>query len=177
MLRRSARHVGRPGINLDTGFGVIDVEAALRHPAPIPDPQEPNDDIDQVVPGPIVPAGRPLLVSAERPKGSVTARIDGTKDPHDVYRAVVPPGSTLVVRSTAPRSARLRIWDGTTTSVDGFGSDQPRHLLATARRDGGPVTLRFANPGPAEATAFIDLWMLDGLLAGRYTLDAELVTG
>lgn len=175
VLRRSARHVGRPGPNLDTGFGVIDIEAALRHPAPIPDPQEPNDDVDQVVPGPIVPAGRPLLVSPARPQGAVTARIDGTKDPHDVYRAVVPAGTTLVVRTTAPRGARLRIWDGTTQSVDAFGADQPGHLLASAGRDGGPVTLRFANPGPGATTTYVDLWMLEGLNAGRYTLEAELI--
>lgn len=174
VLRRSARHVGRSGVNLDTGWGVLDVAAALRFPAPPKDPQEPNDDIDQVAPGPIVRAGRPLLVGPGRAAAAISARIDGTKDPHDVYRVVIPAHSALTLRTDAPRSVRLRVWDGATRSVDGITTDQPRHLLATVRHDGGHVDLRYANPTGRPLPAYVDVWMIDGELAGRYTLSATL---
>ena len=41
----SARDVGPPGHDLATGFGVLDIPAALAFPAPPPDPSEPNDDV------------------------------------------------------------------------------------------------------------------------------------
>lgn len=109
VLRRSARHVGRRGVNIDTGFGVIDIAAALRYLAPSRDPQEPNDDIEQVAPGAIVAAGRPLLVSAARRHGAVSTRLDATKDPHDVYRVVVPPHTTLRASAVAPPRTRIRL--------------------------------------------------------------------
>lgn len=175
VLRRSARHLGTPGPNLDTGYGVINVAAALRYPAPPRDPQEPNDDIDQVAAGPIVPAGRPFLVSPSKQRGSVTARIDGTKDPHDVYRVQIPARSALVLSSKVPAGARVRVWDSTTTSVDSVQEGNlARHQLATASRDGGPLVLRYANATSKPATVYVDVWMLQSRLAGAYTLDAAI---
>ena len=174
VLRHSARHVGRAGVNLDTGWGVLDIAAALRYPAPPKDPQEPNDDINQVAPGNVVLRGRPLLVGPGRASGTVSAHIDGTKDPHDVYRVVVPARSQLTLRSAVPAGVRVRVWDGTTKSVDGIGSDQPSHVLATVTRDGGTVDLTYRNPGTTPVAAFVDVWMLQGGFAGRYTLQAAL---
>src|SRR5207302_1135089 len=45
VLRRSARALGPARPNNDTGWGLLDVAAALLAPAPPPDPLEPNDDI------------------------------------------------------------------------------------------------------------------------------------
>ena len=49
--------------------------------------------------------------------------------------------------------------------------DGDRHLLRT----GGPVDLRYANAGSKAITAYVDVWMLQPGLAGRYTLDAAIV--
>jgi len=51
LLRWSARDIGEPGFDEATGWGLLDVPAALADPAPAIDPEEPNDDVDQVVPG------------------------------------------------------------------------------------------------------------------------------
>ena len=182
VLRRSARHVGMRGVNIDTGFGVIDVAAALRYPAPARDPQEPNDDVAQVTPGAIVPQGRPLLVSATRRRGTATARLDATKDPHDVFRVVVPPHTTLLGSAVAPPGTRIRLWDGSTRSVDGTGDDQPSHLLATgaARRGASAantVALRFTNTSAAPVSAYLDVWLVGTLESGSYRLDASLTAG
>ncbi len=58
--------------------------------------------------------------------------------------------------------------------MDGIGSDQPSHVLATVTRDGGTVDLTYRNPGTTPVTAFVDVWMLQGGFAGRYTLQAAL---
>ena len=50
ILRRSARPLGSPSPNDDFGFGLLDVAAALRTPAPPPDQLEPNDDIVYALP-------------------------------------------------------------------------------------------------------------------------------
>lgn len=173
VLRRSARHVGRAGVNIDTGWGVIDVQAALRYPAPPKDPQEPNDDIDQVAPGPVIAKGRPFLVGPSTRHATVRARIDGRKDPHDLYRVLIPAGATLTVRSNSPTGTRVRFWDVTTKSVDGITSDQPRHLLSTTKQNGGKVDLRYTNTGSQAIVAYVDMWMI-GDLASQYALDATL---
>ena len=182
VLRRSARHVGMPGVNIDTGFGVIDIAAALRYPAPPPDPQEPNDDIEQVAPGAIVPRGRPLLVSAARRRGVVRAHLDATKDPHDVYRVVIPPHTTLLGSAVAPPSTRLRLWDSSTRSVDGITDDQPQHLLATGAAPRGAAkpgvsSLRFTNSSASPVTAYLDVWLIGTLESGSYRLETSLAAG
>ena len=186
VLRRSARHVGMRGVNIDTGFGVIDIAAALRYPAPTRDPQEPNDDISQVAPGAIVSRGRPLLVSPARRHGTVSARLDATKDAHDVYRVVIPPHTTLLGNAVVPPSTRVRLWDSSTSSVDGITDSQADHLLAAgaARRGGGAragasrtVVLRFANTSASPVSAFLDVWLVGNLESGSYRLDASLAAG
>ena len=58
--------------------------------------------------------------------------------------------------------------------MDGIGSDQHSHLLATVTRDGGKVDLRYRNPGATPVTAFVDVWELQGGFEGRSTLQAAL---
>ena len=182
VLRHSARHVGMRGVNIDTGFGVIDIAAALRYPAPPPDPQEPNDDIPEVAPGAIVLRGRPLLVSAARRHGVVRAHLDATKDPHDVYRVLIPPHTTLLGSAVAPPSTRLRLWDSGTRSVDGITDDQPQHLLATGATARGAAkpgasSLRFTNSSASPVTAYLDVWLVGTLESGSYRLETSLVAG
>jgi hypothetical protein len=182
VLRRSARHVGMRGVNNDTGFGVIDVAAALRYPAPLRDPQEPNDDIEQVAPGAIVPHGRPLLISAARRHGLVQARLDATKDPHDVFRVVIPPRATLLASAVAPPGTRIRLWDSSTRSVDGITDDQPDHFLASNAPPRGAAapgasSLRFTNTSATAVTAYLDVWLVGTLESGSYRLEASLAAG
>ena len=50
ILRRSATDIAPAGRDHASGFGMLNVAAALALPAPIRDPFEPNDDIDEVDP-------------------------------------------------------------------------------------------------------------------------------
>jgi hypothetical protein len=84
ILRASANDIGRPGWDARTGFGLVDLAAALQAPAPAADRTEPDDGIDFVdgsafpTPDPYVFAG----AAARTVKGSV----DPGDDPVDVYR-------------------------------------------------------------------------------------------
>src|SRR5262249_41288745 len=60
LVRSTARHVGPPGFSTDTGYGILDIRAALHASAPRRDPDEPNDDIAFVRPGPYFRDGAPL---------------------------------------------------------------------------------------------------------------------
>ena len=51
VMRRSAVDVGRRGRDDASGFGLLNVPAALAYPPPARDPFEPNDDIEFVRPG------------------------------------------------------------------------------------------------------------------------------
>ena len=51
VMRRSAADIGPPaGRDDGSGYGLLDVAAALTYPAPLRDPLEPNDDVDFVEP-------------------------------------------------------------------------------------------------------------------------------
>ena len=63
LMRWSARDVGAPGFDEDTGFGILDIPNALALAAPAVDPQEPNDDVDLVKPGGLFRAGTAPLTS------------------------------------------------------------------------------------------------------------------
>ena len=48
LMRRSARDIGVPGVDNDSGYGLLDIPAALTRPELPIDPQEPNDDVRYV---------------------------------------------------------------------------------------------------------------------------------
>lgn len=103
LLRASARDVGLPSWDEDTGFGILDLAAALRRPLPAVDPLEPNDDVNQVRAGGVFKEAAAPLTYPGREHASVRARLDRSEDPADVYRVFVPAGSAVRLR-LAPSS-------------------------------------------------------------------------
>lgn len=89
LLRRSARDIEEPGYDPDTGFGLVDLAAALGADAPRRDVKEVNDDIGWVN-GDLL--GRPAPYSWDGgSRGAIVrAAADFLKDPVDVYRIRVP---------------------------------------------------------------------------------------
>src|SRR4029077_13855544 len=90
LVHRTAKQRDHGGVSNETGYGVLDVRAALSAPAPPRDPFEPNDDIDLVRPGGLFATGSPPLTSRRKPTALVSARVDQNEDPADVYRAEIP---------------------------------------------------------------------------------------
>src|SRR5262249_41998109 len=75
VLGRSGRDIGKPGPDNDSGWGLLDVAAALTTPAPPPDPQEPNDDVWYTFPIGEPSAGAPPLTMSKRPLDTITASV------------------------------------------------------------------------------------------------------
>jgi hypothetical protein len=118
VLRISARDVGTPGWDKDTGFGILDVGAALARKPPVRDPQEPNDDIVWVDGRAFKDPDPPLWKGG---KGvTIRALLDQYEDPSDVYRVRLPARSrTRVVVKPSYGDADLAVIDGKAKSMSG----------------------------------------------------------
>jgi hypothetical protein len=110
LLRGSARDTGPTGWDKDTGFGVLDLPAALKRRLPAVDPSEPNDDVNQVRAGGLFKDAAASLTHPGRERARLRARLDRTEDPVDVYRVFVPAG----------RSIRLRVVPSSNVDVEVF---------------------------------------------------------
>ena len=141
ILRRSARDLGTPGPDNDSGWGLLDVAAALRTPAPPPDPQEPNDDIWYVLPIGEPSSGAPALTTPRRGETTITASVMAIKDPVDVYRVWAPAGGTATATVTPAAGLVLRLWSDQTPTVYEKGAGRRADLLAT----GSPEGVRYRN--------------------------------
>jgi thermitase len=152
LMRFSAHDIEAPGFDNATGYGLLDIPAALSAPTPSRDPYEPNDDVEQVSPGRLFELGDPALTSSAKPSNRVAARLDVTDDPRDLYRIWVPPNR--VVRATVlagAADATARIWGPRTNSV--------AEGLEQRRRDLKGQLIRGGKKG---ATAYVEV-----LLTGR----------
>jgi Subtilase family len=136
LMRHSARDIGPPGFDPQSGWGIVNIPNALAAPAPPRDPDEPNDDIDQVKPGGLFPAGEPALTTPARPSNRIAATLDASDDPGDVYRIWVPAHRVVRVSVSADGNAAARIWGPLTTSVNESLADRRRDLKGQLVRAG-----------------------------------------
>ena len=119
LLRRTARDIGPPGFDTGSGFGILNVPAALTAPPPQRDPGEPNDNIDEIFPGGFFAAGEAPLTTAAKPSVRIAARLDSSEDPRDVYRIWVPAHRVVRVQIVAGAGdAAARIWGPKTVDVN-----------------------------------------------------------
>jgi subtilisin family serine protease len=142
VLRRSARDIGKPGPDNDSGWGMLDVAAALTTPAPPPDPQEPNDDVWYTFPIGEPSSGAPPLTTPRRPLDTITASVTAIKDPNDVYRVWAPAGGTVTAAVTPAAGLNLRLWSDQTPTVYVKGIERQAYLLA---RSDSPEGIRYRN--------------------------------
>src|SRR3954451_5116082 len=91
ILRTTARDVSTPGYDEATGYGILDMQAALAAPTPARDLPEPNDDTSQATSAP----------SAAKTATTVSGRVMAFDDPRDVLRAYTPARKTLSVKVTS----------------------------------------------------------------------------
>ena len=117
VLRESARPLGEPRYSTQTGYGILDLAAALAAPTPENDPLEPNDDVSQVEPGLIFSQGQPSLTTPARPSRRIAATLLQSDDPRDLYRIWVPAHRVVRVALEARGSVAARLWGPKTFSV------------------------------------------------------------
>ena len=95
-LRRSARDVATPGYDTNTGFGLVNMGAALSLPAPARDVLEPNDGIT-FVNGSVFSKPDPYVWTGSG-RRSLAGSADQVEDPFDVYRIRLPRRSRARIR-------------------------------------------------------------------------------
>jgi hypothetical protein len=159
LLRATARDVPPAGFDSATGWGIVDIPAALAAPTPPNDPEEPNDDIRQVKPGMLFSLGEPPLTSTTRPSTRIAGTLDQGDDTRDLYRIWVPAKKYVHVSTASGGTAAARIWGPKTVSV--------REGLAERRRD---LKGQRMYGGKTGSAAYVEVLLTGRSSTARYTL-------
>jgi hypothetical protein len=133
ILRRSAHDIDGVGVDPASGWGILDIPAALAMPAPIRDLQEPNDDVRLVADGGVFQAGTTPLVDRRASRKRVVSRLTPREDANDVYRLYVPAGREVRARLRSGRDVQLTLWGPRTQSIHEVPSLRRRDLLGSGR--------------------------------------------
>lgn len=169
VMRRSARDVGAPGWDADTGFGILDIPTALTLPPPPRDPMEPNDDFDFIRSGGDL--SQPALTTATRGRGRVLARVDAREDPDDLYRIYVPAGKsvTVTLRATAG-DADLELWSSSARTLHERVLGLTQNRIARSARAGAVETVSWANRTRGPRMVYADAFPRTGTTDATYLL-------
>jgi Subtilase family len=170
LMRWTARDVGPPGWDPDTGFGVLNIPAATSSKAPAVDPQEPNEDIFLVKPKGLFRSGHPPLTFAGHGNAALSARLDSSEDPEDVYRVWVPKKSKVSFSLKPNANVNVAVWGPKTKSVFEKGKALKRDLIVAGVKPGKAVervAVRNAGPG---AYVYFDAFLGKNVGDAAYTL-------
>ena len=176
LMRSSARDIAPTGRDDDTGFGLLDIPAALTTPVPAPDPQEPNDDIDHVRAGGLFRQATAGLTRPGRGRATVTARLDDTEDPEDVYRIWVPGRRRIVATLRANGDVQLAAWGPKTRTVFERGAAFKRDLVASSLRRGtAREVVRVENKDRRGAYLYLDAFLARNARHATYKLKVATI--
>jgi len=164
ILRRSATDIAPAGRDQASGFGMLNVAAALALPTPIKDPYEPNDDIDEVDPnGDSYLSKEPALTTVSRRTARIAGRVDRYEDPRDVFRVWLPAGARVTATLTASTDGDLALYSATARTAAGRFATDGR--LAVAATKGTRERLAYVNKGKGR-------WAYVSVKPGASVLDA-----
>ena len=167
LMRGTARDVGTPGYDRDTGFGIVDIPSALSAPVPAADPLEPNEDVPLIRPGGLFTTGTAVLRGAAR----LLARLDVAEDPADVYRVNVPARRAVTVTVRGDRNVNLSLWRTRTATVRARGTARRRNLIGSSSRPGTAAdAVRVVNRTRRAQTVYAHVAPGRGVGAAAYTL-------
>jgi subtilisin family serine protease len=112
LMRRSAKDIAVPGFDSASGYGLLNIPGALNFRTPMSDPQEPNEKPREIEAHGLFSSATPPLTTAGHVAGSITARVDRSEDPIDLYRVWSPAGRTL--RAQVTGSVRVSVLERAT---------------------------------------------------------------
>ncbi len=167
IMRRSAADIDVTGRDDASGYGLLNVPAALAAPAPVRDPLEPNDDVDYVKPGATFDNGIPALTTSGKRSTRLQGRLAAFEDPRDVYRVFVPRKGSITVKTAAAAAVDLALFGPETTSVTGAGVG--RNRLARGTTKGTLETVAFKNTGAAK-TVYLAVTLARGTRDATYPI-------
>lgn len=171
LLRNSALDVAAKGYDAATGYGLVNIPAALQAPVPAVDPLEPNDDIPSVSGVIFGKPDKPVFTGTK--ERTIRATVDATEDPIDVYRVTFPAKAAISIRLTATGGdCDLYAFDRSAKSF----ADDP--VDSSRRGRGRQESIRLVNPTGRARTGYI---VVDGPtlretnLGARYRLTLKRV--
>jgi Subtilase family len=170
VMRHSARDVGKRGWDVDTGYGILNVPAALTRKPPATDPLEPNEDVYLVRPNGLTRSGKAPLTAPHRLRAGLKAELEQREDPEDVYRAYLPSRGRLVVTARPTANVDLEIWGRRTTTVFERGAAAKRDLIGASTHAGRRferVTLTGRGSGQY---VYVDVFLAKRVAQASYTL-------
>jgi subtilisin family serine protease len=162
LLRTTARDVGPAGFDNASGWGIVNIPAALAAPTPPNDPAEPNDDVAEVKPGALFDEGQTPLTTPAKPSIRLAASVEASDDPRDVYRIWVPPKQYVHVSTVSGGDAAARIWGPKTVST--------REALTAQRRD---LRGQRMYGGAHGTTAYVEVLLTGRRPLAHYTLSIK----
>ena len=171
VMRRSARDVGKKGWDANTGYGILDLPAAVARHTPAADPQEPNEDVYLVKPNGLTKTGHAPLTGQHRARATLAAELERREDPEDVYRVWLPAHGKLVVTVRPTANATLEIWGRRTTTVFERGAAAQRDLIGTSAH-AGPRFERVTVEGRGVGEyVYADVFLAKNVVQASYTLN------
>ncbi|HEV2820214.1 MAG TPA: S8 family serine peptidase [Solirubrobacteraceae bacterium] len=175
VLRRSARDIDKTGYDPGTGFGLVDLPAALKAKTPRRDVKEVNDDIGWVN-GDLFGKRAPYSWKGGSSGAIIRASSDFLKDPVDVYRVRV------------PARERVRVFvkplgDDDDPDLEVFARSarkvsSSRGSVGTSTRDAGrSEVVRFTNGLSFTRQYFVAVYVPESAktLSAEYTLTVRRV--
>jgi hypothetical protein len=160
LMRWSATDIEAQGFDEDTGWGLLSVPAALADVPPPVDPQEPNEDVYEVVAGKLFRTAAPPLTSPGHLRAGLAGRLDVTEDPEDVYRVWVPAHRRVAIRVVPTADADVELWNGSTPSVLITGAARRKHLIDSSGKEGRAAeTVAVRNRARRGAYVFLDVYL------------------
>ena len=169
LMRWSARDIWRSGFDPDTGFGLLDLPAALTATPPPVDPDEPNDDVYEIKAHGLFREATAPLTHGSHGAARITARLDVTEDPVDVYRVWIPARKSMRAKAIGTDDVDVAMWRASTTSIAETGTSMQRDLLASSEQAGTDmVTVR--NAARRGEWVYLEVMLGAQAPAARYTL-------
>ena len=147
LMRKSAKDIGAPGFDDASGYGLLNIPAALAFRTPLPDVQEPNERPSEIEPHALFPAGTPPLTRPGHATATVTAHVDRSEDPVDLYRAWAPAREVLHAELTGGVGVRMLRRFGKTNAPLTIGA----HGRAAWRNKGRAGIYVYVEVHPARA--------------------------
>ena len=137
VMRASSQDLFTPGFDPFTGFGRLNIPAALTVAPAAPDPQEPNENVTYVKAGGFLHRAAKPLTAVGRNTGNLNARLDFGDDPRDVYRIWIPgKRAASVALQPSGGDVDLALWGPRTASVLETGRALRRDMRGIAERTG-----------------------------------------
>lgn len=170
VMRRSARDVGKRGWDANTGYGILDLPAAVARHTPAADLQEPNEDVYLVKPNGLTKSGHAPLTGQHRLRAALAAQLERQEDPEDVYRVWLPARGRLAVTVRPTANATLEIWGRKTRTVFERGKAAQRDLIGTSAHAGRRFERVIVQGRGVGQYVFVDVFLAKNVVQASYTL-------